>query len=342
VCHVVPKGRNCVAAMSSDNVPVLISLDARIVLVGPEGRRELPLEDYYHGRRPRPHAGAPGRADGRAAGAAADRAAAHDVHQVVGAQEHRLPAAERGAALRPEQGRWPAPHAEIAGIKVVAGVLGAKPHAQPARGRARQAALGPGGGPHRQRGAYAQCKPLENVPYEAATAARCCACTPAAGSRRSPSTGAPRRPRPGAEMCTLLLAWQVDPARPLIVAANRDEFTRGRRRPRASGAGGAGAARRARPPGRRDLARRDPRGPLRGADQRARARCGAASGGAVAGPPRGRNSCAERRHPGRISPASTRGPIRRLQPGGRRRGQSLWHLSNRSGERGRCRRVCTG
>ncbi len=25
-------------------------------------------------------------------------------------------------------------------------------------------------------------------------------------------------------MCTLLLAWQVDPARPLIVAANRDEF----------------------------------------------------------------------------------------------------------------------
>ena len=25
-------------------------------------------------------------------------------------------------------------------------------------------------------------------------------------------------------MCTLLLAWQVDPARPLVVAANRDEF----------------------------------------------------------------------------------------------------------------------
>jgi len=25
-------------------------------------------------------------------------------------------------------------------------------------------------------------------------------------------------------MCTLLLAWQVDPAGPLIVAANRDEF----------------------------------------------------------------------------------------------------------------------
>ena len=47
VCHVVPKGRNCVAAMSSDNVPVLIGLGASIVLVGPEGRRELPLEEYY-------------------------------------------------------------------------------------------------------------------------------------------------------------------------------------------------------------------------------------------------------------------------------------------------------
>jgi 4-hydroxybenzoyl-CoA reductase beta subunit len=47
VCHVVPGGRNCVAAMSSDCVPVLISLGASLVLVGGEGRRELPLDDYY-------------------------------------------------------------------------------------------------------------------------------------------------------------------------------------------------------------------------------------------------------------------------------------------------------
>jgi 4-hydroxybenzoyl-CoA reductase subunit beta len=48
VCHVVPGGRNCVAAMSSDCVPVLISLGARLQLVGGQGRRELLLEDYYH------------------------------------------------------------------------------------------------------------------------------------------------------------------------------------------------------------------------------------------------------------------------------------------------------
>ena len=39
VCHVVPGGRNCVAAMSSDCVPVLISLERAIVLVGPEAAR---------------------------------------------------------------------------------------------------------------------------------------------------------------------------------------------------------------------------------------------------------------------------------------------------------------
>lgn len=48
VCHVVPKGKSCVAAMSSDCVPVLISLGASILQVGREGERELLLADYYN------------------------------------------------------------------------------------------------------------------------------------------------------------------------------------------------------------------------------------------------------------------------------------------------------
>lgn len=48
VCHVVPGGKNCVAAMSSDCVPALISLDARVALVGPDGEREVELADYYN------------------------------------------------------------------------------------------------------------------------------------------------------------------------------------------------------------------------------------------------------------------------------------------------------
>ena len=47
VCHVVPKGRNCVAALSSDTVPVLISLNASMRLVGPNGEREVSLGSYF-------------------------------------------------------------------------------------------------------------------------------------------------------------------------------------------------------------------------------------------------------------------------------------------------------
>ncbi len=47
VCHVVPKGRNCVAALSSDTVPVLISLGATMQLVGPSGAREVELATYF-------------------------------------------------------------------------------------------------------------------------------------------------------------------------------------------------------------------------------------------------------------------------------------------------------
>ncbi|HKE14825.1 MAG TPA: FAD binding domain-containing protein [Kofleriaceae bacterium] len=47
VCHVVPGGKSCVAAMSSDCVPVLTTLEARVALLGPAGEREVPIADYY-------------------------------------------------------------------------------------------------------------------------------------------------------------------------------------------------------------------------------------------------------------------------------------------------------
>ncbi len=47
VCHVVPGGTSCVAAMSSDCVPVLTTLEARVVLYGPGGEREVPIAAYY-------------------------------------------------------------------------------------------------------------------------------------------------------------------------------------------------------------------------------------------------------------------------------------------------------
>ncbi|HEX6883275.1 MAG TPA: FAD binding domain-containing protein [Planctomycetota bacterium] len=47
VCHVVAGGANCVAAASNDTAPALMSLDARLVLHGPAGRQELPIEELY-------------------------------------------------------------------------------------------------------------------------------------------------------------------------------------------------------------------------------------------------------------------------------------------------------
>jgi 4-hydroxybenzoyl-CoA reductase subunit beta len=47
VCHVTKVGKKCVAAHSADTPPVLMTLDAVAVLVGPEGTRELPVRDFF-------------------------------------------------------------------------------------------------------------------------------------------------------------------------------------------------------------------------------------------------------------------------------------------------------
>jgi 4-hydroxybenzoyl-CoA reductase subunit beta len=47
VCHVTRVGKKCVAAHSADTPPVLMTVDARVELAGPEGRRVLPLRDFF-------------------------------------------------------------------------------------------------------------------------------------------------------------------------------------------------------------------------------------------------------------------------------------------------------
>jgi len=47
VCHVTRVGKKCVAAHSADTPPVLMTLDAVVTLVGPEGRREVPVRDFF-------------------------------------------------------------------------------------------------------------------------------------------------------------------------------------------------------------------------------------------------------------------------------------------------------
>lgn len=47
VCHVTKVGKKCVAAHSADTPPVLMTLDAVLVLAGPDGRREVPVRDFF-------------------------------------------------------------------------------------------------------------------------------------------------------------------------------------------------------------------------------------------------------------------------------------------------------
>jgi 4-hydroxybenzoyl-CoA reductase subunit beta len=47
VCHVVPAGKRCVAAHSSDVAPVLISLGAQVEIAGRSGRRTIAVDDFF-------------------------------------------------------------------------------------------------------------------------------------------------------------------------------------------------------------------------------------------------------------------------------------------------------
>ena len=47
VCHVTKVGKKCVAAHSADTPPVLMTLDAHLGLVGPDGSRDVPIRDFF-------------------------------------------------------------------------------------------------------------------------------------------------------------------------------------------------------------------------------------------------------------------------------------------------------
>ncbi|MBT6960647.1 MAG: 4-hydroxybenzoyl-CoA reductase subunit beta, partial [Rhodospirillaceae bacterium] len=47
VCHVAPGGKRCFAAFSGDVAPAALVYNAEVDLVGPNGRRRVPLTDIY-------------------------------------------------------------------------------------------------------------------------------------------------------------------------------------------------------------------------------------------------------------------------------------------------------
>jgi 4-hydroxybenzoyl-CoA reductase subunit beta len=49
LCHVAPGGKKCWAAFSGDTPPALLCLNAEIEIVGTDGKRRVPLRDFYTG-----------------------------------------------------------------------------------------------------------------------------------------------------------------------------------------------------------------------------------------------------------------------------------------------------
>ncbi|MBW2437217.1 MAG: FAD binding domain-containing protein [Deltaproteobacteria bacterium] len=49
ICHVVNKNEVCYSAYSGDMAPALMVINAKIVLEGPGGSKEMPIEDFFSG-----------------------------------------------------------------------------------------------------------------------------------------------------------------------------------------------------------------------------------------------------------------------------------------------------
>ena len=49
LCHVAPGGTKCWAAFSGDTPPALLCLQAQVEIAGPNGKRRVPLQDFYTG-----------------------------------------------------------------------------------------------------------------------------------------------------------------------------------------------------------------------------------------------------------------------------------------------------
>jgi len=166
VCHVVPRGRNCVAAMSSDTAVTLVSLDAEIVQVGPKGQRVLPLIEYY---------GVDGvqhlkREEGeittelRVPISRSPRRAAYAKWSVRKSIDFPLVSVALRFDLKEDS-----VHALVDTAKVVVGVLNAKPRVVSSLDMVHGKKFSDSSVAQTvSEAVFKQCKPLENVPYEAA------------------------------------------------------------------------------------------------------------------------------------------------------------------------------
>ena len=159
-CHVVPAGKRCVAAHSSDVAPVLIALGAEVEIAGPDGRRVVSVENFFVGDGIHNNVLAPGELVTRVLVPAAARGARQAYGKLRPRGAIDFPMLSVAVAGRTEAGR-------VAALRIVVSALGARPRTlgglDPlALGKAADETLFESVAA----AAYKQCKPLTNVPYD--------------------------------------------------------------------------------------------------------------------------------------------------------------------------------
>jgi len=159
LCHVVPQGKRCVAAHSSDVSPVLIALGARLEIAGPGGRRTIDVEAFFVGDGVHNNVLNPDEMVTRVVVPAAAKGlrTAYQKLRPRGAIDFPMlsvAVAARGTA------------AAVESLRVVVSALGARPRTlgglDALAGRSADEALFD----EVARVAYQQCRPLTNVPYD--------------------------------------------------------------------------------------------------------------------------------------------------------------------------------
>jgi 4-hydroxybenzoyl-CoA reductase subunit beta len=165
VCHVVPGGRNCVAAMSSDCAPVLISLGADVVQVASRGERVVPVVEFYRSDGINHITKEPGELtkEIRIPLPTGPRRSAYAKWTVRKSIDFPLVSVALRFDL--EEDSVDAP---VTAVKIVAGVLNPKPRVLSKLDEVVGRKLSdPAVARIVSERAHKQCKPLENVPYEA-------------------------------------------------------------------------------------------------------------------------------------------------------------------------------
>jgi len=166
LCHVVAGGRKCVAAASNDTAPALMTLGASLSIEGPQGRRTVPVDEFWVADGIWNKKLEPGEvlAEVWVPPTAAGHRGAYGKHRARGSIDFPL----LGVAARIDLD----PSGAVADADLVVTALAARP-LRIARARALLVGTRPGEGGHAEavakvaEQAHRQCHPLENVPGDA-------------------------------------------------------------------------------------------------------------------------------------------------------------------------------